>query len=186
MSASGRHSRDRRAVVPTPRSELASLPAGPRPAVRTPDPAELVWLEEARELLRGPETDLTDVGWLGAQLDVLMGSWHACPPAERWNPIPTTTALGIAVGDAVIARVPGLEWVYVLEPGGSRFALAHRASTLLEHPIEAVSALWSEGRPGTLRPLVDQLARRALSLTSAAPDEPARLTGALRLLGLRR
>lgn len=186
MSAPGRHSRDRRAVVPSPRGEIAPIPTGPRPAVRTPDPAELVWLEEARELLRGPQTDLTDVGWLSAQLDVLMGSWHACPPAERWNPTPTTTALGIAVGDAVIARVPGLEWVYVLEPGGSRFALAHRASTLLDHPIEAVSALWSDGHPGTLRPLVDQLARRALSLTSAAPDEPARLTGALRLLGLRR
>ena len=185
MSASGRHARDRRAFVPSPRAEATPITQGPRAAVRSPDPSELVWLEEARELLRGPQSDLTDVGWLGAQLDVLMGAWHACPTAERWNPTPTTTALGIAVGDAVIARVPGLEWVYVLEPGGSRFAIAHRESPLLEHPIEAVGALWVDGSPGTLRSLVDQLVGHALRVT-ATREEPDRLTGALRLLGLRR
>ena len=158
--------------------------------MRPLDPGELVWLEEARELLRGPGVDLRDVGWLGAQLDVLMAVWHETPPVARWNPRPTTTALGITTGDAVIARVPGLQWVQLLEPGASRFALAHPATASLGHPLEAVEAAWAAGRPGALRPLVDRLAAEATGRTRASrthvADEPARRSGALRLLGLRR
>ena len=106
--------------------------------MRTLDPAELVWLAEARELLRGPGVDLTDIAWLGGHVDELMAAWHQTMPSLRWDPLPTTTAVGLAVGDAVVARVPGLEWV-------------------------------------------DELAGR-----SALPDEPARHSGALRLLTRRR
>jgi len=174
--------RDAHGVVP---SQRTSPDQTPRPTVRTPDPAELMWLEEARELLRGPGIDLTDVQWLGTQLDTLMASWHTCPPAQRWNRVPTTTALGIAAGDAVIARVPGLQWVCVPDTAGPRFALAHPATTAVAHPIEAVDEIWTTGGAGLLPELVDGIAARALHQITP-PVEPALFTGALRLLGLRR
>ena len=156
-----------------------------RPDVRSLDPAELVWLEEARELLRGPGLDLTDVAWLGTQLDTLMASWHARPVAERWNRIPATTALGIAVSDAVIARVPGLQWVCVPDATGPRFALAHPLLVALEDPIATVDLLWTTGKPRQLPAFVEELTTRLLRQL-APPGEPALFTGALRLLGLRR
>jgi hypothetical protein len=181
MSDTGRHARERerRSFVPSPRGTAGRITPDLRPAVRTLDPAELVWLAEARELLRGPGVDLTDVTWLGAQVDSLMASWHRTPPGLRWDPVPTTTAVGLAVGDAVIARVPGLRWVYALDAPGSPYALAHPRTTRIGLPIDAVTLLWQQGCPDALPRLIDELTER-----SADPraDEPARLTGALRPL----
>jgi hypothetical protein len=56
MSDTGRHAhgRDRRSFVPDPHGTAGRAAPELRPAVRALDPAELVWLAEARELLRGP------------------------------------------------------------------------------------------------------------------------------------
>lgn len=180
MSDTGRHARERerRPSVPSPRGTAGRATPDLRPAVRTLDPAELVWLAEARELLRGPGVDLTDVAWLGAHVDSLMSSWHSTPPALRWDPVPTTTAVGLAVGDAVIARVPELQWAYVLDARGSHYALAHPRTTSIELPIDAVTSVWAQGRPGMLPGLVDELVARS----TPGAHEPARMSGALRLL----
>ena len=187
MNDAGRHARGRirPSFVPAPRGEAVPAATDPRPATRPLDPTELVWLAEARELLRGPRVDLTDVAWLGSHLDSLMASWHRSPSAARWDPSPTTTAVGLAVGDAVIARVPGLGWVYALHAPGSPYALAHPRTVAVELPVDAVAHLWTQGVPNLLPALVDELAGRATG-RAARPDEPGRLTGALRLLNRRR
>jgi hypothetical protein len=185
MTGTARHARerDRRGFVPSPRGTAGRAAPDVRPAVRELDPAELVWMEECRELLRGPGLDLADVGWLGTLLDASMTPWHAASRPARWNPLPTITAVGIAAGDAVVSRVPGTAWVVV--SGTGTFALAHPRTTTLELPLEAVEASWHDGTPGTLPTLVAELTDRAL-LRITEVDEPPRLTGALRLLGLRR
>jgi hypothetical protein len=137
MSDTGRHGRDRRSFVPSPRGTAGRAAPELRPAVRTLDPVELVWLAEARELLRGPDVDLTDVAWLGGHVDELMTAWHHTMPSLRWDPLPTTTAVGLAVGDAVIARVTGLERVYALDSPGSPYALAHPRTTMVVLHVDA-------------------------------------------------
>jgi Domain of unknown function (DUF3806) len=183
MSDTGRHGRDRRSFVPSPRGTAGRVSPELRPAVRTLDPVELVWLGEARELLRGPGVDLTDVAWLGGHLDELMTAWHHTMPSLRWDPLPTTTAVGLAVGDAVVARVPGLEWVYALDAPGSPYALAHPRTAMVVHPADAVAQLWHQGTPGRLPGLVDELA--AWTAERSVEEQP-RVSGAMRLLARRR
>ncbi|HEX5332793.1 MAG TPA: DUF3806 domain-containing protein [Cellulomonas sp.] len=183
MSDTGRHGHDRRSVVPSPRGTAVRAAPELRPAVRTLDPAELVWLAEARELLRGPGVDLTDIAWLGGHLDGLMTTWHHTMPSLRWDPLPTTTAVGLAVGDAVIARVPGLEWVFAFDAPGSPYALAHPRTAMVVVPADTVAMLWQHGATGRLPGLVDELA--ALSAEHVIEEHP-RVSGAMRLLGRRR
>lgn len=90
MSDTGRHGRERRSFVPSPRGTAGRTSPELRPAVRTLDPVELVWLGEARELLRGPGVDLTDVAWLGGHLDELIATWYGTMPSWRWDLLPTT------------------------------------------------------------------------------------------------
>lgn len=113
---------------PAAASLLDVPPRGPD-AVHAPDPATLVWMEECRELLREPGTDAGDMVWLGTLVDGYMLQWHACAPAARWDPTPTTTAAGILVGDAAIAAEPSLRWV--VEPDG-RLALAQEVRSLAQ------------------------------------------------------
>lgn len=183
MSDTGRHGRERRSFVPSPRGTAGRAAPELRPAVRTLDPVELVWLAEARELLRGPDVDLTDVAWLGGHVDELMTAWHHTMPSLRWDPLPTTTAVGLAVGDAVIARVPGLAWVYALDSSGSPYALAHPRTAMVVLPVDAVAELWYHGTPDQLPGLVDELMARS---AEPAAEEHPRLSGAVRLLGHRR
>lgn len=166
--------------MPSPRGIAGRAAPDVRPAVRGLDPAEILWLEESRELLRGPGLDLTDVERLGALLDELMTAWHAAEPVERWDPLPTITALGLLTGDAVVARVPGLGWVRV--EGTASIALAHPRTTALALPLDAVAGLWDAGVPGGLPPLVHELTDATLARVADAEDPP-RLPGALRLLG---
>lgn len=165
--------------MPSPRGTAGRAAPDVRPAVRGLDPAELMWLEESRELLRGPGVDVTDADRLGVLLDELMGAWHAAAPAARWDPLPTITALGLLAGDVVVARVPGLTWVRV--EGAASIALAHPRTTTLELPLDAVAALWQAGVPEQLPALVREMTDRTLARVTEV-DEPPRLTGAMRLL----
>lgn len=183
MTTTARHARDRRGLVPSPRGTAGRVAPDARPAVRPPDPSELVWMEECRRHLRDPDTDLTDVGRLGERVDSYAADWHAAPAHLRWDQRPTTQAAGIVVGDLVIAQVPGTTWVVV--EGTRTLAIAHPATSVLELPLAAVAAAWVEGRPGMLPDLVELLVERTLRRTGALA-EPPRLTGALRLLTLRR
>ncbi|MGV8977853.1 MAG: DUF3806 domain-containing protein [Cellulomonas sp.] len=170
--------------MPSPHPTAERIAPALRPAVRTLDPTELVWLGEARELLRGPGVDLTDLDWLSGHVDALLAAWRDTMPSLRWDPLPTTTAVGLAVGDAVIARVPGLEWVYALGGPGSPYALAHPRTTMVELPIDAVAHLWADGALGQLPGLVDELTVRCAEPPAA--EEHTLLTGAMRLLTRRR
>ncbi|MFI2755101.1 hypothetical protein ACGIF2_16855 [Cellulomonas sp. P22] len=183
MTATARHARDRRGLVPSPRGAEGRVAPDVRAAVRPPDPAELVWMEECRRHLRGSDTDLTDVVRLGELVDSYAADWHATPAHLRWDPRPTTRAAGIAVGDLVLGRVPGTTWV-VVEATGT-LAITHPATSTLELPLTAAAAAWVEGRPRMLPDLVELLVERTLARTGALA-EPPRLTGALRLLTLRR
>lgn len=184
MTATARHARDRRApLIPSPRTAAGRATPDARPAVRPLNPADLQWMQECRRHLEAPGVDLDDVGQLGTVFDTYADAWHACDPALRWDPGPTTTAAAIAVGDLVIRRAAGAHWVAV--EGARVLALAHPATTALELPFQAVTAAWFAGRPGALPDLADELVERTLR-RAGAPQEPARLSGALRLLSLRR
>lgn len=184
MTTRARHARDRRStLVPSPRTAAGRAAPDARPAVRPLDPADLHWMQECRRHLHGPDTDLDDLDQLSAVFDKYAAAWHATEPALRWDPRPTTTAAGIAVGDLVVRRAPGASWVAVA--GTRDLALAHPDTTALELPLQAVSAAWLAGRPGALPELVDELVERT-ARRAASAHEPALLSGALRLLSLRR
>ncbi|MDM8083521.1 hypothetical protein QUV83_01910 [Cellulomonas cellasea] len=184
MTVTARHARDRRApLIPSPRTAAGRANPDARPAVRPLDPADLHWMQECRRHLHGPGADLDDLGQLSAVFDTYAAAWHATDPALRWDPRPTTTAAAIAVGDLVIRGAAGAHWVAVVDT--RVLALAHPSTTALELPFQAVTAAWAAGRPGALPELVEELVGRTLRRAGAL-HEPARLSGALRLLSLRR
>ncbi len=141
------------------------VPAGVRP----PGPVEYVWMEERRELLRGPDVDLTDLGQLAATFDDYVARWHTTPDAARWDPTVSAVAFGVAVGDVVIARVPGTRWA--VHPSGlPRLALTHPAHSRLALPVDAVAHAWLAGEPGALASLATRLS------ALIRPAAPARRT----------
>ncbi len=153
--------------VPDPRGgdSPGLVPAGVRP----PGPVEYVWMEERRELLRGPDVDLSDLGQLAATFDDYVARWHAAPDAARWDPTVSAVAFGVTVGDVVIARVPGTRWA--VHPSGlPRLALTHPAHTRLALPVDAVAHAWLAGEPGALPSLATRLS------ALVRPAAPARRT----------
>ena len=101
--AAGRsaHMTDLRPTLSVPASGAHATPPGVRPL--TAD--ELGHLDRARAYLRASGADLTDLDAVGALLHATRTRWAAEPDA----PVPQAMvmALGVGVGDLVVARVPG-------------------------------------------------------------------------------
>ncbi|WP_448061993.1 DUF3806 domain-containing protein [Cellulomonas hominis] len=148
--------------APGPTDSPVLVPAGVRP----PGPVEYVWMETRRELLRGPDVDLTDLGQLAATFDDYVARWHATPDVARWDPTASAVAFGVAVGDVVIARVPGTRWA-VHSSGLPRLALTHPAHARLALPVDAVAHAWLVGEPGALAALATRLSALVRPATPA-------------------
>ena len=103
--------------VPSSRSALGDARADGQVVLRGPSPVELVWMEELRVHLRAPEVDITSVRDLSRLFDTYCQAWHERAAADRWNPNYIITALGVALGDVLVARGCG-------QPGGARWMVS--------------------------------------------------------------
>ncbi|WP_426594204.1 hypothetical protein ACPPVS_01530 [Cellulomonas sp. McL0617] len=95
---------DARSTLPPPASGAVDI----APGIRTLTPAETVHLDRARDNLRSAGVDVTDPSAVGALLDHARTSWAALPASAP--PAAMILALGVGVGDLLIARVPGARW----------------------------------------------------------------------------
>ena len=95
---------DARSTLPSSASGAVEI----APGIRALLPAEVGHLDRARAHLRGAGIDATDPSALGALLHRARTSWAAGPPTPP--PAALVLALGVGVGDLLIARVPGARW----------------------------------------------------------------------------
>ena len=145
MKPVARLAEDHRDASPS-RADLGDAREDGQVILRDPTPVELVWMEELRVHLRSPEVDLTCDRDLSQLFDTYCRTWHARADGERWDPNYVITALGIALGDVLVARGGG-------QPGGARWMVAAgQPSTTVAvrndllrrtvFPVDAVARRW--------------------------------------------
>ncbi|MGN8247188.1 DUF3806 domain-containing protein [Cellulomonas soli] len=117
------------APVPLPDGELEPL-----------NEAELVWTAQHRELVLRLCEGHTDVDTLSGLFDRVQASWLAS--ADRDDPHTLVNAFGIALGDLLIARLPGLRWSAYTDAAGPELVLAHPVHELVVFPISSVARQW--------------------------------------------
>lgn len=131
-------------------SAVAGPDADAETVVRVPDPSEFVWLEEHRELLRGPQVRLSSLHEVSALFDEYCVRWHGTDEYRRWSPDAAINALGVALGDIVAERA-GLTWMVAARTAVEEVTvpvLGTSAGTAVASPLEAVSEHWARQQLG--------------------------------------
>lgn len=128
--------------TPTPAMRVVSTDPLWRDVVADPDPADLVWMEELREFLRGPGVDLGDLEYLQARYLDYCTNWHAQAPEQRWNPRTVLNAFGVALGDLVRGAAPGLSWKLTVHLNPATLVLATEADQIVASPLKDIENRW--------------------------------------------
>ncbi|MEP7763877.1 DUF3806 domain-containing protein [Sanguibacter sp. 25GB23B1] len=113
-----------------------------RVELREPTPVDLVWMEELRLHLRAPSTDITDLACISGLFDEYCRSWHDAPEGERWNPNHVITALGICLGDILVAQSPGSHWMLAVDTRITTVAVRNDLYRGTIFPVDAVARRW--------------------------------------------
>ncbi len=153
-------------VRPTLSRPTPSTPAAV-PGVRPLTADEQAYLDRARAHLRASGADVADARSVGALLHTARTAWAQGPG----SPVPQAMvmALGVGVGDLVVAGAPGSRWV--LRTGGSAPTPAVVSATGLDAalPLADVAARWQSGCGPEW---VDEYVTAAAAHLGAALDVP--------------
>jgi hypothetical protein len=131
--------------------QTLSLPASDAhdtvPGVRPLTAEETGHLDRARVHLRASGIDLSDSQAVGTLLDTSRSRWAAGLPAEV--PHAMVMALGVGVGDLIVARVPGARWA--LRTGGPAPtpAVVSASGADAALPLADVDARWRTASSAT-------------------------------------
>ncbi|GAA3794104.1 DUF3806 domain-containing protein [Cellulomonas soli] len=115
----------------------AALPDGDLEALND---AELVWAAQHRELVTGLCEGQADVETLSRLFDRVQAGWLAS--ADRDDPHTLVNAFGIALGDLLVSRLPGMRWQVYTDARGPELVLAHPVHDLVVFPISSVARQW--------------------------------------------
>lgn len=130
------------------------------PRVLDLNPAEAAWLDELRGTLPGG-SGLLEPAAIGRLFDDALDGWLATPPTERQDPNVVINAVGVAVGDAVCARVPGARWAVVVDAAGSDLAIVlPPPDDVTVFPTSSVAKRWTEGERGWIPQFIDWVTGR--------------------------
>lgn len=154
------------------------LSADMAPQVEEPDPYQLVRMEELRELLRVPGVDLTIPEHVERLFVDWCCRWHATPPTERWNPMTSLTALGIAVGDLVRAQRPDLRWCVVADCSPTTLVLADAQGHAVASPLTDIATWWMSRELAGITVLLARLAVAPVAAGRHAPLQVRERTSA--------
>ncbi|MBU4215977.1 MAG: DUF3806 domain-containing protein [Actinobacteria bacterium] len=130
---------------------------------------EARWMATQRELV----ADLCDGSANAETLADVYSRVH-----QAWLDQPTAPApdalialFGLALGDLLIRRVPGLGWVLVSDDQLGELALTHFSAQVAVFPLSAVAERWRTGRADWLLAYVEQVvaAVRSEAGLTAAP-----------------
>ncbi|MBO3100836.1 hypothetical protein [Cellulomonas fengjieae] len=124
-------------------ARAASDTHGTVPGVRRLTADELAHLDRARTYLRSSGTDVADAHAVGTLLHGARSGWAAGPPA----PVPQAMvmALGVGVGDLVVARVPGARWALRTAGDAPTPAVVSASGQDAALPLADVAARWQAG-----------------------------------------
>ena len=148
-------------VVPHPHT-----PADASRAVRV-DPlnaAEIVWAAQHREIIAGLLDDVVDAQTVGNLFDRVEATWVSSD--DRADPTPLIHAFGVALGDLVSERVPGLVWGTAHGDGDPELVLSHPQHDLVVFPITSVGRHWGHAPAGWLPGYVHEVSGDALAILS--------------------
>ncbi|WP_028046145.1 DUF3806 domain-containing protein [Cellulomonas sp. URHE0023] len=130
---------DARPTLPTSASGSVDI----APGIRTLLPAELGYLARARAHLAGAGIDVKDPAALGALLHRARTAWASAPPAAP--PTALVLALGVGVGDLLIARVPGARWALHTGSADPTPTVVSASGLDAALPLTDVRARWMTG-----------------------------------------
>lgn len=154
--------------APSSRADLVDARADGQVVLRDPTPVELVWLEELRVHLRAPEVDLTSVPDLSRLFDSYCLTWHQRAAGERWDPNYVITAIGVALGDVLVARsrgqACGARWMVAAGQATTTVAVRNDQFRRTVFPVDAVARRWISAETGWIDAFLrsaDTAARRS-------------------------
>lgn len=128
--------------VTSSESAVADARSDGQLALREPSPVELVWMEELRMHLRAPGVDITSVADLSALFDEYCLAWHRSVESQRWDPNYVITALGVTLGDVLVAQSGGTRWMVAAEQSSTTIALRNNLFRGTIFPVDAVARRW--------------------------------------------
>ncbi|WP_029290865.1 DUF3806 domain-containing protein [Cellulomonas sp. HZM] len=154
--------------APDPDADPTLMVPGPiAVGMRPLTPAEAAHLDRMRAFLRGSGADVTDASSLSALLDQTRARWASARTAEL--PEAMLAALGVGLGDLVLALAPGARWV--LRTAGPRPApaLLGADDAAAVVPLDDVRSRWEAGAVAWV---VDYVAAAAQHLGATASTPP--------------
>jgi hypothetical protein len=117
---------------------------------------EARWMSAQRELALDLCDGAADSQTLAQVLTRVHHAWERQPC--RPDPTLLTAMFGLAVGDLLVRRAPGLGWVLMTDGRTAELALTHAHAELAVFPLSAVAQRWSVDCDGDwLLPYVEQV-----------------------------
>ncbi len=139
-------------------------PADAVPQISDLNPAEAAWLDGLRGVLSDGDGAL-EPAMISNLFDEMLDDWLATPAAERKDPNAVINAIGVAVGDAVCARVPGARWAVVADDSGTDLAIVLPPGDTTIFPTSSVAKRWSDGERGWVPAFIDWVTGRLTELS---------------------
>ncbi|WP_273652427.1 DUF3806 domain-containing protein [Cellulomonas fimi] len=158
-------------MVPTPHGPAGAehVDAAPPDALAPLNAAELVWTAQQRALVEELCDGSLDAKAVGDLFDRVQATWRASE--DRPDPEPLVNAFGVALGDLLVQRVPGLAWASHTDASGTRLALTHPTGGLLLLPITTVADEWGSAPERWFVATVHRSAGTALATLAAGQPE---------------
>lgn len=141
-----------------------------------PHEAEAEWLDAIRAAARTAGIDLASAESVERVLDEGLDAWTAAPPDERFDPSSLLHMLGCALGDLLVARMPGSRWAVSPQADGTHLVVTTAEGERVVHPFATVVAGWNSGTHGWFARFVEETATGTWSVLTAdalAPDAAA-------------
>ncbi|OZB46962.1 MAG: hypothetical protein B7X40_10265 [Cellulomonas sp. 14-74-6] len=161
-------------LIPTPFGSVEDEGSGPTPPDVTPgvveelNDAERLWTAQQRELLLELCDAVVDAPTVGRLFDRVHTAWRATVrPAD---PDLLVNVFGVALGDLIAQRVPGLSWAVYRDDVGTELVLAHASHPLVVFPVAAVAERWGTAEPGWFAGYVAEAARLSSAVLDPASD----------------
>ncbi|SDB96521.1 protein of unknown function [Sanguibacter gelidistatuariae] len=143
--------------APSSVADLDAARADGQVILADPTPVELVWMEELRNHLRSPEVDVTSVHELSHLFDTYCLAWHAAIESDRWDPNYVITALGVALGDVLVAQSGGSRWMVTAGQSSTTVAVRNDLFRGTIFPVDAVARRWITAETRWMAPFIESM-----------------------------
>ncbi|WP_028050607.1 DUF3806 domain-containing protein [Cellulomonas sp. URHD0024] len=124
--------------------------------------AEVVWAAQHREIVADLCRGSADAQTVSDLFDRVQAIWLQSD--DRADSAPLVHAFGVALGDLVAERVPGLSWATAHGHGEPELVLSHPTHDLVIFPIGSVGEHWGHAPVGWLAGHVHEAVGGALAI----------------------